>query len=137
MRLKCEGLPLSKIPFFLWLPAYRQPQIQGAWCITRAVHRITKSRRLGIIVCCSGANYRTFGVSLFMEGFFAIGGAIPREAARSEERERDLRGLQQLMALKNPSPSTVPVPMAVPKALGYRLFSCRMKLNRVSRIIVN
>ena len=53
-----------------------------------------------------------------MEGFFAIGGAIPREAARSEERERDLRGLQQLMALKNPSPSTVPVPIAVPKVIG-------------------
>ena len=67
-----------------------------------------------------------------MEGFFAIGGAIPREAARSEERERDLRGLQQLMALKNPSPSTVPVPMAVSKGvpIGVYLityFACKRR----------
>ena len=51
-----------------------------------------------------------------MAGLFATRCAFPPETTRSE-RERELRGLLQLMAYQNPSPLTVPVPIAVPMAV--------------------
>ena len=69
---------------------------------------MTKRCQLGIdlgilpVVSCSGVNYPTIWVSLLMEGFFATTGcAFPRETTRSE-REREARGLLQLMGASKP-----------------------------------
>ena len=55
---------------------------------------MTKSRQLGIIVGCSGANYPTNWVSSFMEGFFSTGCAFSPETTHSiRERERAERSV--------------------------------------------
>ena len=53
-----------------------------------AVSWMTKSRHLGIIVGCNGANYPTNWVSSFMEGFFSTGCAFPPWDHSLDQRAR-------------------------------------------------
>ena len=56
-----------------------------------------------------------------MGGFFAAGCEFPR-ATTPPERERELTSLLELVAHQNPLPSTVPVPMAIPKGVQVGVF---------------